>query len=174
MKKVYIVLTYTGTLLSSLIRVFTKDKYCHCSISLDKELNEMYSFGRLTAYNPIIGGFTREGINFGTFKRFKKTTAEILELKVSESSYKKIENIIDEYKHQRERYGYNFIGLVVAISGKRLKRRKHFYCSEFVKDVLNRAEVENNLPKIPKPEHFREINNTRLIYEGLLRNYNQA
>ena len=103
-----------------------------------------------------------------------KTTAEILELKVSESSYKKIEEIIDEYKHQRERYGYNFIGLVVAISGKRLKRRKHFYCSEFVKDVLNRAEVENNLPKIPKPVDFREIKNTRLIYEGLLRNYNQA
>ena len=174
MKKVYIVLTYTGTLLSSLIRVFTRDKYCHCSLALDKELNEMYSFGRLTAYNPLVGGFTREGIHFGTFKRFKKTTSEVLELKVTDKSYKKIIEIIDEYKHKRERYGYDFIGLVVAISGKKFKRPKHFYCSDFVKDVFNRAGVDNNLPKIPKPEDFKKIKNTRLIYEGLLRQYNGA
>ena len=83
MKKVYIVLTYTGTLLSTIIKHYTKDEYCHCSISLDKDLNEMYSFGRLIPWTSLLAGFTKEGIDFGTFKRFKKTKTAIYELKVS-------------------------------------------------------------------------------------------
>jgi hypothetical protein len=58
MKKVYIVLTSTTTYLARIIRTYTKDEYSHSSISLDKELNQMYSFGRLNPYIPWWGGFT--------------------------------------------------------------------------------------------------------------------
>lgn len=44
MKKIYIILTHTGTLLSKIIKMYTKDEYSHVSISLDSELEEMYSF----------------------------------------------------------------------------------------------------------------------------------
>ena len=47
MKKIYIVLTYTGTILSRIIKVFTKKEYSHVSIALDQDLKYMYSFGRL-------------------------------------------------------------------------------------------------------------------------------
>lgn len=46
-KKIYIILTYSGTILSRLIKVYTREKYCHVSVALDENLNEMYSFGRL-------------------------------------------------------------------------------------------------------------------------------
>lgn len=82
-KKKYIVLTYTGTILSKIIRVYTRAEYCHVSLSLDKELKKMYSFGRLNPYNPFIGGFVHEGIDRGTFKRFKKTKAEIYSIDVT-------------------------------------------------------------------------------------------
>ena len=82
-RKIYIVLTYTGTILSKIIRVYTKAEFCHVSLSLDKRLNKMYSFGRLNPYNPFIGGFVHEGINIGTFKRFKNTKAEIYEIEVT-------------------------------------------------------------------------------------------
>ena len=49
------------------------------SISLDKELNTMYSFGRLKAYNPLHGGFVHEHVHSGTFKRFYKTKSMICE-----------------------------------------------------------------------------------------------
>ena len=52
-KKIYILLSFTGTILSRIIRMYTKDKYCHASLSLDKEFNELYSFGRLNPYNPL-------------------------------------------------------------------------------------------------------------------------
>lgn len=59
MKEVYIVLTYSGTALSTLIKKFTKDEFAHVSIALDENLEEMYSFGRLNPYNPFNAGFVR-------------------------------------------------------------------------------------------------------------------
>lgn len=53
MRGIYIVLSHTGTNLSKLIKLFTKDEFSHVSISLDIDAKEMYSFGRLRAYNPF-------------------------------------------------------------------------------------------------------------------------
>lgn len=36
MKKIYIILTHTGTILSKIIKEFTKDEFSHVSIALDK------------------------------------------------------------------------------------------------------------------------------------------
>ena len=74
MKKVYIILTNSGSLLSKVIKFYTKKEYTHVSISLDRGLRKMYSFGRLKAYNPFIGGFVHESKNHGPFKRFKNIT----------------------------------------------------------------------------------------------------
>lgn len=47
MKKVYIVLTNTGTFLSRIVNVYTRKEFSHVSISLDENLNYMYSFGSI-------------------------------------------------------------------------------------------------------------------------------
>ena len=60
MKKIYFVLTYTGTILSKIVHIYTKQEFCHSSLSLDKDLNEMYSFARFKYHTPLIGGFTKE------------------------------------------------------------------------------------------------------------------
>ena len=78
MKKIYIVLTQTGTLLSRVLKRLTGAKYNHVSIALDEEFNEMYSFGRINPYNPFWGGFVKESPTSGTFKRFKNTDALVL------------------------------------------------------------------------------------------------
>ena len=82
MKKIYIILTHTGTALSTIIKYYTKDEFSHISISLDENLEEMYSFGRLNPYNPFWGGFVHESIKNGTFKRFKNTRTEIYSLNI--------------------------------------------------------------------------------------------
>ena len=51
MKNIYLIITYTGTIPAKLIKLYTKNEYSHISISLDKELTEMYSFARLNPYN---------------------------------------------------------------------------------------------------------------------------
>ena len=38
MKKIYFVLTFTGTWLSRIVRVYTRKQYAHVSLALDKDL----------------------------------------------------------------------------------------------------------------------------------------
>lgn len=53
----YVVLTRTNTVISKVVQLVKKDEYTHAAISLDEELNYMYSFGRKYSYYPFIGRF---------------------------------------------------------------------------------------------------------------------
>ena len=52
---IYLVFSNTGTVISKLLHLCTKDNYVHVSISLDNTFSKMYSFGRLFEYFPIPG-----------------------------------------------------------------------------------------------------------------------
>ena len=71
MKDVYIVLTDTGSVFTRMIKFFTRKPYNHVSISLDEDLETLYSFGRLKPRNPFFGGFVEEKIDEGTFALLK-------------------------------------------------------------------------------------------------------
>jgi hypothetical protein len=173
MEKVFVVVTHTGTILSRIIKKITKNEYTHVSISLDEELNYMYSFGRLNPYNPFIGGFVHEGINFGTFKRFKATKASIYAIDVTSKQYLSAVANIRNIERNKEKYHFNVIGLIAVAFKKKLAPEKSFYCAEFVKYILNESGIENNLPEIVKPEDFKKLPNSKLIYKGKLRKYNK-
>lgn len=171
-KKVYIVLTYTGTVLSKIIRVYTGAEFSHVSLSLDKKLNKMYSFGRLNPYNPFVGGFVHEGIDIGTFKRFKQTNAEIYEIDVTSEQYNKIRKTIKDIKKNRKDYSFNRMGLFLSAINYKYTKVNSFYCAEFVKYLVDEAKLELNLPNTVKPIDFKKYNNLELLYKGKLKNYN--
>lgn len=173
MKRIYIVITYTGTNLSKIIKYYTNSEFSHVSISLDEKLEKMYSFGRLNPYNPIIGGFVHEGINKGTFKRFYKTTTKIYSMVVTAEQYRIMEETIKSIEENKDKYKFNVIGLFAVAFNKKIQAEKSFYCAEFVKYVLETAGIDTNLPQIIKPDDFKHINNKVLVYEGVLRNYNK-
>ncbi len=171
MKEIYFVLTYTGTFLSKVIKVYTRKKFSHVSISLDKELKEMYSFGRLNPYNPFRGGFIHEYIDKGTFKRFKRTKCKVYSYKISDESYKLLKNQIAKMCENKEEYKFNLMGLFAVSINKKVKRRNRFYCAEFVKYILQECKVNVELPDIVKPEDFTNISGIQEIYQGYLRDY---
>ena len=171
MKEIYIVLTHTGTILSSIVKFYTKKKYTHISIGLDSELNELYSFGRLNPYNAFIGGFVHEGINKGTFARFKNTMGAVYSLKVTEEQYKYIVDTIEYVKENKDKYKFNIIGLFLVSINKKYQKQDTFYCAEFVKYILETSFKEKLLPEIIKPMDFIQLDNVELIYEGLLSKY---
>lgn len=49
-KQLYIVISQTGTLLSRILKQITGAEYNHASISLSRDLERMYSFGRRHPY----------------------------------------------------------------------------------------------------------------------------
>lgn len=171
MKKIYIILASSPTYLSRIIKAYTKDEYSHSSISLDKELNEMYSFGRLNAYNPFFGGFTQESVDFGTFKRFKKSNVEIYSLEVTESQYKRIKRTIERVEKNRKDYSFNVVGLFAVAFNKKIQVENHFYCAEFVKYVLENSKIDTGLPNLIRPECFRSMEGLNLEYTGRLCDY---
>lgn len=171
MKKIYIVLTYTGTILSKLIKIYTKNEFSHVSISLDKDLNKMYSFGRLNPYNPFIGGFVHEHLDSGTFRRFKKTKTQIYYLEISDKQYSELETILLNFKEKRKQYTFNVIGLFAVSIKLKIKVKKVFYCAEFVKYVLDKSNIKTELPDIIKPEDFKNLKGIKEIYNGILNDY---
>ncbi len=171
MKKIYIVLTYTGTTLSKIVKFYTRKEYSHVSISLNKDLTEMYSFGRLNAYVPFIGGFVKESPKYGTFKRFHNTISKIYSMDVSDEIYDEIKKLIEEIKLDRENYRFNVIGLFAVPLRIKVKRRKCFYCAEFVKYLFDNSNLKIDLPNIIKPDDFSKIDGTKEIYSGFLRKY---
>lgn len=171
MKKIYIILTYTGTILSKIVKIYTRREYSHVSISLDQDLTKMYSFGRINPYNPFSGGFVHEAIDKGTFKRFKKTKTKIYSLEIPEEKYEKLEAIIEQMQEKKNLYKFNVIGLLAIALNVKIKREKYFYCAEFVKYVLEQSQVVE-LPEMVKPEDFEKVKGLSEVYRGILREYN--
>lgn len=171
MKKIYFVLTHTGTILSRVVHVYTKQEFSHCSLALDKDLTEMYSFGRYWAFNPFIGGFIKEEVDSGTYKRFSNTKAAIYSLEVSNWQYNKIKKEIKRMKKSKNKYSFNMLGLTAILFHRRVKRKNKYYCSEFVKHLIEIGEVDNNLPDLVKPQDFENIKNVQLIYKGKLKDF---
>lgn len=170
MKKIYIVLTYTGTILSKIVKIYTRREFSHVSIALDEDLKEMYSFGRLNAYNPFWAGFVHEDLNKGTFKRFKNTKARVYSLEVEEEQYDRVVEVIRDIQNNRFDYNFNILGLIGVVINYKVKRERYFYCAEFVKYVLEQSNI-CDLPELVKPEDFKEIDNLDVVYNGQLREY---
>ena len=174
MKKIYFVLTYTGTILSKIVHVYTGQEFCHSSLSLDEGLTEMYSFGRYWAYNPFIGGLIKEEVDSGTFKRFHNTKAAIYSLEVTDWQYKKIKKEIKRMLNSKEKYTFNTLGLAAIVFDKKLKRKNKYYCSEFVKHLVDTGNIDNNLPDMVRPQDFENIDNVELVYKGKLKDFRQV
>lgn len=172
MKKIYIVLAHTGTILSRIIKMRTGAEYTHSSIALDKNLEQMYSFGRKYSYIAFIGGFVREGASFGTYKRFYKTEISVFEIPVTDEQYLKVYEHIEYIKKHKKEYRFNILGLFLAGFNKKLQFNKTYYCAEFVKKMLEVAEIDTSeLPDVIKPENFKNLSNAKLIYKGKLKKY---
>ena len=173
-RSIYVVISKTGTMMSRLIGRVTGDEYNHASLSMDESLEIMYSFGRLHAYNPIIGGLVMESPFFGTFKRFHGTEVVVFRVPVTVQQKAAVEACVQEMYENRWHYGYNFLGLVAAGFGVYWQRKNHYYCSEFVRDVLGWYSVldaKKTYRGIVKPEDFAAIPGAEIIYRGNLRKY---
>ena len=172
-KNIYVVLSQSGSLPSRILKFCTRDQFKHVSISLTPTLEQMYSFARLKANNPFIGGFVEEGKNVGTFKKFYNALVNVVEIKVDEEKYNSIKYFIEHFKMNKEQFKYNYLGVFFAALKLNYRPKYQFYCSQFVKVVLECFNIENSadLPEVVKPIDFLKLSNKHIIYTGLLQQY---
>ena len=173
-KYIYVMVCDTHSMITQGIHLFVKnDTYFHSSISLDIGLKQMYSYGRKIPLFPIPGGFVHEAVNAGTFKHFRNTRALIMQVEVSQEGYQRAVDLIRRMEENREDYGYNYAGLLLASMGMVVSKKNRFYCSEFVREVLTVAGVlqEGEMDGIVRPMQFYERFCDNTVYDGLLRDY---
>ena len=169
-KWVYIMLTDTGTWLTRLIKKYTDAPYNHVSIGLDENFNSLYSFGRRKPTNPFYGGFVKEDVVSGTYRLYPDTICAMYRIKVTEKQYRRIKRIIKKFERKKNKYTYNFIGLLTVTIDKPIKRRTSYFCSQFVTEVFKQAGIElfQKSSGLVTPDDFRKLEQLELVYEGKL------
>ncbi len=171
-RKVYLLFTDTGTLLSRVINLFTKSNLNHASISFDEHLNEVYSFGRKQPYNPWSGGFVQENVR-GSF--FSNATCAIYQLTITEETYEILRSRVKQMEARTDYYRYNLLGLIGVLFNLEWNRDRAFFCSEFVATILHEAGIYTDAKPacLTRPQDLKEWQELTLIYHGGLRTYLQ-
>jgi hypothetical protein len=97
----------------------------------------------------------------------------VLDIAVSEEQYQAIERRIQIMLTLKKHYHYNYLGLWLA--GLRIcyRKKRCFYCSEFVKDLLEKQNIKGagQLNSIVQPIHFLKLPTARHIYTGRLADF---
>lgn len=130
MKKVTILLTRYSDLFGKFICGISRGGFSHASISIDSEEEIFYSFN--------YRGFVIEKPK----KRAPKTRRSgsiCIRMQVPENIYNMIQKKINEFLDAKEQYTYSRLGVVLCLLGIPHKFKNHYFCSQFVAEILSQA-----------------------------------
>lgn len=175
-KYIYLVFSKTGTLFSKTLNIFSETEYLHASISFDESLNKMYSFGRINPNNPFYAGLVEENLFGGVYKKFKDSKCMIYKVKVTDEQYCCLKREVESFLKDKDEYRYNFLGLFCLLLNKPIKRKRYYYCSQFVCELLMKSNIYDSgkVPELIKTNDLFSVKNKELIYMGYTCKYNKA
>ncbi len=141
---IYVVFSATPYKMGKLIRTVTGSTYNHMSISLDSELNRMYSFARRYYRTPLYGGFVRESLN-----RYQKNAVRsqimICRIPVTTARYATLEQHLSLMETRQHRYLYNHLSALSSLLRVSVPAKDASTCVEFCVQCLHTA----GFPVIP-------------------------
>ena len=135
-KYVYVVFSSTQYIIAKCIRLVTGHRYNHVSISLDGNLQTLYSFARRYEDTPFCGGFVVE-----TPERYlRRNTAanvQICAIPVTDEQYESIRAHIDAYVAEEHEYVYNYISALTFLVRQRVALEKCHTCVDFAVELIS-------------------------------------
>ena len=166
-------ISYTGTLFSTLLKSLSGIEYPHVSLSLNSKFNELYSFGRKKPLNPFIAGFVIEDIENGVYSYFPNTVCSVFSLEVTEEEYQKIIENLEIFNKNKNRYKYSFLGLIGVYFNKPLYIKDHYFCSQFVSFILKESGIElfEKPCELITSVDFINCKSLNIVYSGKLNKY---
>jgi len=171
MKSIYVLLTRTGTIVSRMIYVITADPYTHSCISFDDGLDTLYSFTRKYPRLPLPAGLYTESLYSGNLKRFGYMPCALYELKVEDDIYEAVKGDVESMMADDINYKYNLIGLALCKFGIPHRRKRHYFCSQFVSEVLKRNGAYE-MPKdtsLMRPMDYLDLPDFECVFSGDLK-----
>ena len=119
--------TYPGRFSRAVARLGGRG-YTHASIGLE-DPDKFYSFN--------VRGFAVETPE--TLRRQGVTESRCCRLLVSDAAYRRMEGRIRTMAARRDRYRYTCLGVWCCLLGLPLRRRRRYFCSQFVAELLARS-----------------------------------
>jgi hypothetical protein len=171
MKKIYILLTRSTTLVSRTVHFVTKAPYTHVSLCLDDKMRMLYSSSRKNGRTIFPAGPCIERLDYGFWDKHPETPCILHEIEVSDEAYERIREEIQGILDRQEHHHFNIIGLFLCYFDIAWARERHFFCSQFVSEMLRRSDALE-LPKHPtlmRPMDYARLERLRCVYEGDLR-----
>ena len=167
-RAVYILLTRSGTWFSRLIHFATRDDYTHASIGLDGPAGPFYSFARKYERFALPAGLVEERVGPGAGDSRRSTPCCLYALTVPEPAYRRLRERLAFMYGRRELYHYNLLGALSCGLNLPLARRRHYFCSQFVAELLqgSGAAVLPKEPALLRPADFQGLRGLRPIHLG--------
>lgn len=138
---IYVILSRTHTRIGQMIRYCTKSQFNHVSISLDADMVEMYSFARLSAKNPFVGGMVKENPYRFSLGNSEEVNVKVYRIPVTNEQYDQITEFIYDTYTDSEKYYYNLIGVFNVLFKSNLQVYKTYICTEFVSEVFKQGGI---------------------------------
>ena len=170
MKTIYILLTRSGTLLSKLVYAVTGANYTHASMAFDDDLSCLYSSTRKNGYTMFPAGPSREYLNQGVFRLRENVPCALYALEVEDETYARARRRAEHMMVHGGLYRFNVLGLMLCALHIRWKRRRHYFCSQFVSEVLEKSGAME-LPKdstLMHPSDYTRLPGLECLYTGPL------
>ncbi len=171
MKTIYILLTKSDSILSRIIHFITMDSYTHVSIAFDENLEQLYSSSRKNGRTVLPAGPCMEQISCGYYRKHASRIPCLLyELQVDEEIYFQVKREVQRIIENSEEYHYNIFGLLLCQFNIPYHRKRHYFCSQFVSEVLDRSGALK-LPKdtsLMKPSDYMCLPELSYRFQGRL------
>lgn len=174
---VYVMLTHTGTALSTLIKKATGVPYSHASISFDSSMKSMYSMGRKYKKIAFVGVFVKEDIKEGLFRDVADSATYSLYVtfvtpEEKEAMLAKLEELSSI--HLTSKLKYSFLGLLYNKMNIAKDRGDKKFCSEFVAVILESGKnFFSKHTSLVRPYDYAKHKEFKFIKKGMARNYSQ-
>lgn len=159
-RKLYILLTRFPDRGSKWIQVFSGCRYAHAAIGLDEDLDKFYSFK--------VKGFMTEEITRYLRPDRKPFACQLYELSVPEQKYTAVKKLIALFQAKKANLHYTRLGVVLSLFRIPYKRKDHYFCSQFVAEVLQYSKVVKlrKISALYLPGDLRKLAGVQLVFHG--------
>lgn len=164
-KKIYILLTRFPDRGSKVLEFLTGCHYCHASIGLGEDLNHFYSFQRK--------GFIIEEITRYLKPNRDPFACQLYQLDVTDKIYSKVKGLLEHFAARKNQMHYSNLGVVLSLMRIPYKRRHHYFCSQFVAEVLLRSQAAKlkKSTTLYLPGDLRKLAGIQLVFHGNMRDF---
>lgn len=164
----YLLLTRSNTVVSRAIHHLTSDEFTHISISLDDQLETMYSFCRRYPYFPLPAGLASETISQGFYALHHTIPCQLYRLPVSDQDYMRVQLILDTLMQKQALFKYDILGTILCRLDIGHQRHNHRYCSWFIAELLGQLGILhfNKHYSLIRPIDFTAFPELELLFTG--------